>query len=217
MKRLGLSAALGLAIAMVASAAFAADRPAKSQACPAIAAFEDGKFIAGDKVQTPPGALLERAKRAKTDRRELERLADMRLRPGRASIVITTWSSLIPGRTVTVARRNLDGTWSVVEVRDSDASVKRSSDPDLVVKKGTIGKAGAQRLNDILADPCLSAEPVYIANEYPLVDGGEGGCFDGGDTLVEIVLPGRRRTAFNACIPYGLNVRVIGEIGKALN
>ena len=57
------------------------------------------------------------------------------------------------------------------------------------------------RLSDLLDDPCLTAEPIYIANEYPLTDGGEGGCFDGGDTLVEIVLPSRRRTAFNACIP----------------
>jgi hypothetical protein len=210
----------GVGAAMIASGALAAQAAPRAPAaatkqCPPMAAFSEGQFIATDRVPQTSGALVERVKRAKADRRELERKADIRIRPTGASVTITTWGALIPGRTVVLARRNAGGTWSVLDVRDNEPGSRRTSDPDLVVKRGTIAKPAAARLAALLADPCLYAEPIYIGNEYPLTDGGEGGCFDGGDTLVEIVLPGRRRTAFHACIPYGLTAELVREIGKA--
>lgn len=222
----GAAAGAGLVALMIASAGLDAQaaapkakpqpRAAPALACPIIPAFADGKVIAADRMPGSAGLLVERVNRALADRRDLGSKADVRLKPKGTTVTVTSWGTLVPGRTVLIATRKRSGVWSMLEVHDNPPSTRHTATPEMTVKRGRMSKPDSRALDALLADPCLYGEPAYIGNVYPLTDGEEGACYDGGDTLIEIALPGRRRTAFQACILYGLNGRLVDALGKPL-
>lgn len=158
--------------------------------------------------------LLARGAAAERERRELRSLAGIAERP--ASVEVFVWGTMFGGRASLTARRNAVGDWLVEEIEELGPALVEPGGAKLSKGWFAIGGEPAARLDRLLADPCLYAEPTYLDNEVPLVGGESETCADGGNMVVVINHAGRTRKAFQACTQRGKTGDVASLLFEAM-
>lgn len=126
-----------------------------------------------------------------------------------------------PSETATILWRLPDGSWHFV---DADFYPSRAVSPppppatltDEQVERarraihgGRLDEAQARALDDLLADPCLDAEPSFVGGMVPLRRGVPPmqPCYDAVLQTVEVVRAGRRRVYAQTCFHF-----LVGEL-----
>ncbi|NEX94708.1 hypothetical protein [Caulobacter sp. 17J65-9] len=166
------------------------------------------------RVRPDPADLAARVAAAEKDRRELRTQAGIAEQP--APIEVFVRGTFAGGRASLAARRNAAGDWLVESLEEDLQGMQAPFGRKLTKQWVAIGGDAAARLDRLLADPCLYAEPTYLASKVPVVGGGDEECLDGGDTVVVINHAGRTRKAFQACAARGKTGELVSVLYEAL-
>lgn len=159
--------------------------------------------VAYDRVRPQPAELARVVALAEKDHTEVRRKAGLPAESPRGErIRIFTWGSFLPGRYSLVATRAAGGAWNVVKASEGREGGRLPAEAASIVQRSLEGDP-AERLNGLVADRCLYAEPTYYGRTVPMREGGEATCADGADYLVEIEAGGRRHRSFHACHTFG--------------
>lgn len=165
---------------------------------------------------TPEPALLAQAV-ANADRGH----AEVRAKAGLAAespppprIRIFTWGSFLPGRYSLVATANAAGEWDVVKATEGREGGRLPPEA-ASVSRATVRGDEAAKLNKLVFERCLYAEPTYYGRTVPTKGGGEATCADGADYLIDIEVGGRRHRSFHACHTFGRPGEVAGIFWQA--
>lgn len=129
-----------------------------------------------------------------------------------ASPSVAVWSMSALGRAsyAIIATMTGPGAWRVEGRKTTPVSNERDTPISF-----QLPKAAAERLETLLADPCLYAEPAVIGSNAPSPEGHSYGCLDGEDIVLDIDFAGKRRTATQSCFTAGLNGEVAALILQA--
>ena len=135
--------------------------------------------------------------------------------PANAQIVLRAFAGSShtqrdPSETATLVWRMPDGTWHFVSIDHylrrppppprPDGTPPAAEDPR-AMRSGQVDSGQSKRLDLLMADPCLEAEPPVISATVAVRDGvvAPGPCFDGTDQVVEINRGARRSVFVHYC------------------
>lgn len=135
--------------------------------------------------------------------------------PANAQIVLRAFAGSShtqrdPSETATLVWRMPDGKWHFVSI---DHYLGRSAPPPMpegsvtaaegprAMRSGQVDSGQSKRLDLLMADPCLEAEPPVISSTVAVRDGvvAPPPCFDGTDQVVEINRGARRSVFMHYC------------------
>jgi hypothetical protein len=169
------------------------------------------------RIRPDPNGLATAVAGARTGHVEVRRKAGLPNlgEPQGDFIRIFTWGSMLPGRHSLQAARGADGSWSIERVSEGRERGRLDPEPPSVLRASLTGEA-ARKLDALLADRCLYAEPTYYDRSLPAPKGDFLVCADGADSLIEIEAGGRSYTAFHACHAYGRAARVEAVLWEAM-
>lgn len=167
------------------------------------------------RVRPEPALLAQAVALAEKDHAEVRAKAGLAAAsPPPPRIRIFTWGSFLPGRYSLVATANAAGEWDVVKASEGREGGRLPPEVASVVR-ATVRGDEAAKLNRLIADRCLYAEPSYYGRTVPTVGGGDATCADGADYLIEIEVGGRRHRSFHACHTFGRPGEVAGVFWQA--
>lgn len=135
--------------------------------------------------------------------------------PANARIVLRAFAGAShtqrdPSETATLVWRMPDGKWHFVSIDHYLRPQSPPPGPDgtlpaavgpRAMRSGPLDSGQSRRLDLLMADPCLEAEPRMISATIPVRDGvvAPGPCFDGTDQVVEINRGARRSVFVHYC------------------
>jgi hypothetical protein len=167
------------------------------------------------RVRPEPALLAQAVASADKAHAEVRAKAGLPAEAGRGDrIRIFTWGSFLPGRYSLIATRAAADGWDVVRVSEGREGGRLPAEA-ASVRRARVSGAEAVKLNAMVADRCLYAEPTYYGRTVPTRDGGEATCADGADYLIEIEAGGRRHRSFHACHTFGRPGEVAGIFWQA--
>lgn len=119
-------------------------------------------------------------------------------------VVVVEFQGMKRAPAVLAAFRSADGRWLL-----------RASGPSISLRTGRIMSADlSRRLNEAVANPCLSSEPSVAPRNWPIRTGELIVCADGADTMINLDLPpAEPKRLFHECATRG----AAGVLHRLLN